>query len=97
MLQKYHWPHRKKLRYSDFDYSEDGYYFVTICTEKRKNFFGKIENGEMKLNAYGRMAENVLKNLPNFYKNCILDEYVFMPNHFHGIFIIENNMVVYIK
>lgn len=64
---------------------------MTICTEKRKNFFGKIENGEMKLNAYGRMAENVLKNLPNFYKNCILDEYVFMPNHFHGIFIIENN------
>ncbi len=47
----------------------------------------------MILNAYGRIAENVLKNLPNFYKNCILDEYIFMPNHFHGIFILQNNIV----
>ncbi|MBX3043464.1 MAG: hypothetical protein KIT33_05120 [Candidatus Kapabacteria bacterium] len=81
---------RKRNRLKDFDYSNDGYYFVTICTQNREEFFGKIKNGKMILNEYGAIVEKCWFDLPNHYKNCLLDEFIIMPNHIHGIVIIEN-------
>lgn len=90
----YNWKQRKNQRLKNYDYSSNGFYFVTICTKWRENFFGEIVDGKIILNNYGKIAENVFLNLPNHYTNCLIDEYIFMPNHFHGIIIIYNTMTV---
>ncbi|MFH0776883.1 MAG: transposase [Patescibacteria group bacterium] len=81
---------KSTLRLKDFDYSTDGAYFTTICTQNREKFFGKIENAKMILNEYGKITEQCWHNLPNHYANCRLDEFVIMPNHVHGIIWIDN-------
>ena len=85
------YPNRKLNRLKDYDYSQDGYYFVTICTKNREHFFGKIENGTMLLNEYGEMAKKCWLEIPEHFPHVILDEFIIMPNHVHGIIIIENN------
>lgn len=45
--------HRRSIRYKDYDYSQDGAYFVTICAQNKQCLFGNIVDGEMKLNATG--------------------------------------------
>ncbi len=84
-------PHRKRLRYADFDYSNDGYYFITACVKNRTNLFGAVSKHRMILNEWGRIVDFCWNDLPNHYGNCVLDSHVVMPNHFHGIIIIENN------
>ncbi|MFZ2192661.1 MAG: transposase, partial [Candidatus Moraniibacteriota bacterium] len=69
----------------NFDYSQNGMYFVTICTKNREHYFGEIVNGKMILNELGKITENVWKNLPHHYLNIKLDTYTIMPNHFHCI------------
>jgi hypothetical protein len=49
---------RKPNRLRKYDYSQDGYYFVTVCTKDRKEWFGLIEKDEMVLNQYGKIAED---------------------------------------
>jgi REP element-mobilizing transposase RayT len=58
--------------------------------KNRENWFGEISDGEMNLNSYGDILSACWLNLPNHYKNCILDVSIVMPNHFHGILIINN-------
>lgn len=77
--------HRKQNRLKNYDYSQAGCYFVTVCTKGRINHFGEIENGEMKLNDYGKIANDMWIGLPWVFKNITLDEHVVMPNHIHGI------------
>lgn len=81
-------PNRKRNRYKDFDYSNDGYYFITTCVENRINYFGRIYTGKMLLNKFGLLVDKCWNDLPNHY-NCSLDYYSIMPDHFHGIIIIE--------
>ncbi|MFZ2834536.1 MAG: glucose-6-phosphate dehydrogenase [Candidatus Moraniibacteriota bacterium] len=76
---------RKSNRLENFDYSQNGMYFVTICTKNREHYFGEIVNGKMILNELGKITENVWKNLPHHYLNIKLDTYTIMPNHFHCI------------
>ena len=90
----YNWPKRKNQRLRNYDYSQNWFYFVTICTKNRENYFGEILDWKMILNEYWKIAQDVLLNLPNHYKNSIIDEYIFMPNHFHWIIIIENATIV---
>ncbi|HHT9152709.1 MAG TPA: transposase [Candidatus Hypogeohydataceae bacterium YC40] len=80
--------HRRSIRLKGYDYSQAGAYFVTVCTHKRECLFGKIVDGEMQLNDAGRMAGKWWCELKNKFTNIELDEYVIMPNHFHGIIII---------
>lgn len=82
---------RKPLRLKDYDYSQDGCYFVTICTKDRINYFGEIIDGKMELNDYGKIAEKLWKGISNQFSNIILDEFVIMPNHIHGIIMIIND------
>jgi putative transposase len=80
------------LRLKDFDYSEEGIYFITICTKDRKNFFGKIQNGKMMLNDVGEIAKKCWKEIPKYFPDTVLGTFVIMPNHVHGlIYIKENN------
>jgi putative transposase len=82
---------RKSLRLKGFDYSEDGAYFVTVCTEAQKHWFGRVdENGEMHCNQYGKIVWECWLDLPKHYFNMELDLFVVMPNHVHGIIFINN-------
>jgi REP element-mobilizing transposase RayT len=80
----------KSHRLQNWDYSWNGYYFVTICTKDRENFFGKIEKEKMSLNHIGEMVEKFWLEIPKHFENVSLDEFVIMPNHIHGIIIIDN-------
>jgi REP element-mobilizing transposase RayT len=80
--------HRRSIRLQGYDYSQNGAYFVTLCTQNRECLFGEIVNEEMILNEYGKIVEQCWNDLPNHYDNIIFDEYVIMPNHFHGIIFI---------
>lgn len=76
---------RKLNRWQGFDYSQSGLYFITICIYKRTEWFGRVENEKMVLNEYGNIVNDCWFDLINHYANCILDEFVIMPNHVHGI------------
>ena len=81
---------RKPNRFKDYDYSSAGWYFVTICTNDHKNHFGKIINDKMNLNYVGKIVYDYWEKIETLHKNVELDCSVIMPNHIHGIIIINN-------
>jgi REP element-mobilizing transposase RayT len=83
----------KKTRLKEYDYSTDGYYFLTICLKDRNEFFSHINNATIKLTQFGIIVEDIISNLPKYY-NVKVDEYVIMPDHIHAIFIIDNALTV---
>jgi putative transposase len=82
---------RKPIRFKEYDYSQPGEYFITICTKDKKCMFGSIANGKMDLNEKGRIVDRCWRGIPEHFPFVDLDEYVTMPNHFHGIIIINEN------
>jgi REP element-mobilizing transposase RayT len=82
---------RKSIRLRGYDYKQPGSYFVTICAQGRECLFGDIVNGEMKLNEYGKIADECWKWLFQQYAYLNMDEFVIMPNHFHGIISLTDN------
>jgi REP element-mobilizing transposase RayT len=80
--------HRNSLRLNDFDYSQIGAYFVTICTKNRQCLFGKIQHGTMQLSPFGRVASAQWQQLPYRFPYLEFGEWVIMPNHIHGILVI---------
>ncbi len=83
----------QSTRLQGYDYSSDGAYFVTICVKNGECIFGEIKNGIMGLNRLGCVVNNFWLETLNNYKNVQLDDYIIMPNHFHGIIIINNSYV----
>ena len=81
--------HRRSIRLEGYDYSQDGWYSVTICAFGHKCLFGKFVNGQIQLYEYGRIIEKCWKWLAEQYDYVHLDSYVVMPNHMHGIIIIR--------
>ena len=77
-------------RLRGWDYSQDGFYFVTICTNNRDCLFGEIVDDIMYLNDFGKIVNDCWFDLPNHYSNIILDAFCIMPNHIHGIIVIDN-------
>ncbi len=85
---------QKQYRLPGFNYSGEGEYFVTICTHNRKDFFGEIKNGEIILNETGKIVEEIWNEIPSKFQYISLDVYQVMPNHFHGIVVInEENFI----
>lgn len=119
---------RKRTRLKDYNYSEAGYYFVTVCSKDRKNIFGEYDknivgeglapsrykdrkiscdgqpqglslhapvryNSNIKLSALGHIIDKQWNDIPNQYDDIELDEYVIMPNHIHGILIINKRTI----
>lgn len=83
---------RKLTRLRGYNYARSGYYFVTVCAYNRAEWFGRIENGNMTPNEYGKIVSLCWDDLPVHYANVKLDEFGVMPNHVHGIIMIENNV-----
>ena len=82
--------HRKSLRLRDYDYSQGGGYFVTICTHHRKCVLSGLINGELILSLIGEKAKEFWQKIPKHFENVQLDVFVIMPNHIHGIIIIKD-------
>lgn len=78
-------PRRTNPRHSDFDYRTSTAYFVTICTHGRQCLFGDVRRGRMVLNSLGRIVVEEWKGSEAMREEVILDAYVVMPNHMHGI------------
>ena len=82
---------RRSIRLKGYDYASPGAYFVTIVSYRREPTFGKIIGGKLTLSRIGRLAKYCLEQIPHHHRNVKLDEYVIMPNHIHGILVIEEN------
>ena len=100
-------PKRKPHRLQGYDYSKNGYYFVTICTENRKPIFWKTvgadiirprnTNTDFVLSEYGKIIKNAIENIPEHYDGVFVDRYCIMPNHVHLIVAItskENGRII---
>lgn len=83
-------PKRKSTRLKEYDYSQFGYYFITICMKNRKEFFSKIENSIVVLSKFGNIIDEVLINIPSYY-NVEIDCYIIMPDHIHLIIILDKD------
>lgn len=91
-------PKRKAIRLPYYDYSQNGYYFVTVCTYKRQNLFWKKSQITVgadvirpQLTECGKYAETAIKATEKYYPNIKIDKYVIMLNHIHMILIITTN------
>lgn len=80
--------HRRSIRLKGFNYSSDGAYFVTICTQDREMLFGDINNGKMVLNDIGKMVNYYWFQIPVKFPSIELGQSQIMPNHIHGIIFI---------
>ena len=93
-MSKFHNKFRiESSRLKDFDYSTPWWYYVTISTRNHVSCFGKIENRKMILNELGETVEKEWLRTTDLRKNVELDYYIVMPNHFHGIIILNENLV----
>jgi REP element-mobilizing transposase RayT len=81
--------HRRSIRLKNYDYSQPGAYFVTICTERRQCFFGQIIAGEMRLSDVGQNVQKLWSTIPERFPNVEIDHYIIMPNHLHGIIVLN--------
>lgn len=82
--------HRHSIRLKNYDYSQSAAYFITICTHQKECIFGEIINDEMHLNSFGNIAQSHWQKLTNYYSYLELDEFIIMPNHLHGILILND-------
>ncbi|MFC1613267.1 transposase [Patescibacteria group bacterium] len=94
---------KKQYRWQGYDYSREGFYFVTICTKNREFYFGDIVGTQdfafiqsqpfpqLQATKIGKIAEECWREIPDHFPFVTLDEFVIMPNHIHGIIIIDDN------
>ncbi len=81
-------------RLRNWDYAGEGMYFVTICTKNRQGYFGNIEKDKMQLSPMGEIVQKCWMEIPVHFPFVTLDEFIVMPNHIHGIIIINKNAIV---
>jgi putative transposase len=87
-----HLHRRRSIRIAGYDYSQPGYYFITLCTHDRKPLFGQIQDQQMIPNRLGELVIRCWKQIPEHYAHVDLDAFILMPNHLHGIVIIGRGM-----
>jgi REP-associated tyrosine transposase len=85
--------HRRSLRLKDYNYAAPGAYFVTICAKDRLSLFGDVIEGDMRLSDYGRIVDEEWKISAKIRREITSDAFVVMPNHIHGIILIEESNV----
>ena len=83
-------PQRKPNRIPDYDYSQNGAYFITICTRDRKRILSQIHVGTgvldcplIQLLPHGEIADKYIRQLDDFYDHISVDQYAIMPDHIH--------------
>ena len=83
----------ESIRLKNWDYTFNGYYFITICTKNKECYFGEIIDDKMILSEIGKIAHKYWQEIPKHFPFAQLDKFVIMPNHMHGIIIIDNGNV----
>ena len=81
--------HRRSIRIPEYDYTQPGAYFITCVTYQRLHLFGEIANGNYEFSKLGELAKKEWDHLAKRFPGIELDEYVIMPNHIHGIILIN--------
>jgi REP element-mobilizing transposase RayT len=81
--------HRRSIRLKGYDYTLSGAYFITIVTHERECLFGEITNSEMAANKFGLVAQQMWDKLPARFRNVELGTFIVMPNHIHGIILLD--------
>lgn len=76
---------RRSIRKKGYDYSQPGWYFVTICTFHKQSLFGTVANSKVVLSPIGHVALNMWSRIPLHFEDVRLDAFIFMPDHLHGI------------
>ena len=84
-------PQRKLQRLRNYDYSQNGAYFITLCIQNRLPLLGKIENSVLILNSAGVMVFDKFAEISRFYPNIIVDKFIVMPNHLHAIMMMQHD------
>ncbi len=84
---------KKRNRLKEFDYSQGYWYFVTVCVKDMKTYLGKIRNGKVLMNKHGKIVYEKWTKLSQVHTEVYLDEFIVMPNHFHGIITFDNDIV----
>jgi REP element-mobilizing transposase RayT len=83
--------HRRSIRLKGYDYSSEGPYYVTMVAFHRDCLFGEIVHEEMVLSDFGKIADNCWREIPEHFPFVELGAYVIMPNHVHGIIVINDD------
>ncbi len=84
-------PARRRLRLRHFDYHNPGAYFVTICSQNRVCLFGEPAGEGIRLSAAGLLIQTAWSEIPTSYQGVDIDAFVVMPNHLHGVIVLEKN------
>jgi REP element-mobilizing transposase RayT len=79
---------RRSIRLRGYDYAQCGTYFITMCIQHRECLLGAVVDGVMEPNEAGKTVQSVWEALPKRFPSILLDAFVVMPNHVHGIFVI---------
>ena len=89
-------PNRKPTRLRNFDYNTTGAYFITLCTEGRRQILSRIvgvdvlgDPKKVELLPHGTVADKYIKQMNDFYENITVDRYVIMPNHIHFLLLVR--------
>ena len=92
-------PQRNPNRIPDYDYSQQGAYFVTVCTRKRMKILSNISVGTpvpgcpqqacTELLWHGEIADRFIRQMDAFYEHLAVDKYVIMPDHIHFLITIH--------
>ncbi len=85
---------RKSPRLVWYDYRQSGAYFITICTQDREHYFGKMVGEDMICNDLWKYIYTCRENIPNYHQNVELRDFVCMPNHIHGVLVINNDELI---
>lgn len=72
-----------------WDYGWNAAYFITICTQNRECWFGNVVDGKMNLSPFGHIANSCWHEIPNHFPFVELGGHIIMPNHVHGVVIIN--------
>lgn len=84
--------HRKSVRIKGYDYSKEGMYFITICTQNRECILGTIKNEKSILNDYGKIINEEILKTNEIRQNAEINNYIIMPNHVHMIIEINEKL-----
>jgi hypothetical protein len=87
-------PNRQSIRLPEFDYSQNGAYFVTVCTTRRLCLLGNIEDGEVRLSPAGQIARLRWQDLPRHTLGLTIDVWVVVPNHTKTTSVAAENAMV---
>ena len=90
-------PRRKNIRLKDYDYSQSGFYFITICTKNREMLLSNVVGGgfhaapDVQLTLVGQEIVKSIEFIDKHYSNVLIDKYIIMPNHIHLIIILQGS------